>query len=610
MKKLPVISVILLVAVAFFVSAAPRGLTQRQRAAKARYYYLEGARYQAKGQADAAYEMFRHAWLIDPSYAEAALEYGTNRMMLENDSISPDDLLASLHTARRFVDKYPGDFFENRLYAYMASQLDTNSEAIRVYNRITRNFPEKSAIQLYLADAYIRADSIDKAMQALENYEKIEGKSLSLSTRKVNYLLAAGDTLRAVGVADRLISDNPLSEDGYLLRGMIYQAVGKRDSALSDFLAADSVNPDGGTSKIILANFFRGNDSVLYDKYTYESLINENFSFDNKVEILAEYLRNLLDNKNDYSRGDELFEVLSNQYPYEPAILELAARYSYEKKNFSEAAENISSAIDLDPTNERYYASLMSYQINMDQYKEAMETYRRASNFVVPGHDLKLIYATAATSAEDFTEAETTLASLIREYVPQAPLYHVLKKNADVRALDYASLAQLSVLYGLLGDLYTSAYNNEKACGAYENAVSLFPDNYMTMNNYAYQLAQLGDSTHLDRAAEMSARTIENVPDNPTFLDTYAYILFKQKKYSEALEMQKKAIELKEAAGDAPEAVYYEHLGDIYFMAGEMDNALLNWRKAYELEPASVIVRKKIEKKTYLPEEPSPVPKI
>lgn len=609
-KKFPLITLLILVVVALIGTAAPRGISQKQRAAKARYYYLEGARLQATGQNDAAYEMFRHAYNIDSTYAEAALEYGTNRVILENDSITPDDNLRALEIVRSFVDKYPGDFIENRLYAYMASQLDTNPEAIRVYERLAENFPDKSAIQLYLADAYIRCDSVKKAVEALDKYEEMEGQSFSLSSRKANYLFSVHDTVGAIGVADRLIRDNPASEDGYLLRGMINMAVDQRDSALRDFLIADSISPEQATSKIMLANFYQDSDSVLYDKYIYESLINENVGLDSKMEILAEYLRHLLENDNDRARGDMLFDVLTNQYPFEPMVLELAARYSYEKNNYKEAIERISGAIDLDPTNEEFYKALMTYQLNLNQFKEAMETFQRAKKFVDPGPDMKLVYATTALGAEDFHEAEKMFAELIHGYVPDAPLSSPVKINSDIRALDYPSLAQLSVLYGLLGDLYTSADNIEKACGAYENAVSLFPDNYMTMNNYAYQLAQLGDTLQLPRAADMSAKTVENNPDNPTFLDTYAYILFKQKKYPEALEKQKKAIELMESQNKEVEAVYYEHLGDIYFMEGDKENALKNWKKALEIDPSSKLVKKKIEKKAYFPDELPSEPKI
>ena len=51
-------------------------------------------------------------------------------------------------------------------------------------------------------------------------------------------------------------------------------------------------------------------------------------------------------------------------------------------------------------------------------------------------------------------------------------------------------------------------------------------------HNYAYFLSV--DRKHLDKAEEMSYRTVKAEPENATYLDTYAWILFEKGKYTEA----------------------------------------------------------------------------
>lgn len=60
----------------------------------------------------------------------------------------------------------------------------------------------------------------------------------------------------------------------------------------------------------------------------------------------------------------------------------------------------------------------------------------------------------------------------------------------------------------------------------YERVLALDPYNLMILNNYAYHLATHGGD--LTKAEKMSAITIQEQPSNPTFLDTYGWILHLQ----------------------------------------------------------------------------------
>ena len=67
-------------------------------------------------------------------------------------------------------------------------------------------------------------------------------------------------------------------------------------------------------------------------------------------------------------------------------------------------------------------------------------------------------------------------------------------------------------------------------------------------------------------------------PDNATFLDTYAWVLFKRKNYSLAKFYMRSALENdKDISG-----VMYEHYGDILYMDGDKEEAVKMWQKAVE----------------------------
>ena len=151
------------------------------------------------------------------------------------------------------------------------------------------------------------------------------------------------------------------------LNGNLYEVIGNNDSTLAYYQQAESLSPDNGSAKIALANYYKSiGDSVAFDNKMYEALLSEDFDPVQKASILEDYLKNLLNDRSDTGRGDHLFEVLIEQYPHEPEVLDLAARYSGAKGDFAEAEEQIGYAIDLNPTNVEYWGQLMRYQLADD----------------------------------------------------------------------------------------------------------------------------------------------------------------------------------------------------------------------------------------------------
>ena len=116
----------------------------------------------------------------------------------------------------------------------------------------------------------------------------------------------------------------------------------------------------------------------------------------------------------------------------------------------------------------------------------------------------------------------------------------------------------------------------QEAFAAYDSCLVWKEDNIGCLNNYAYYLSEKG--IRLDEAERMSFLTIKAEPKNATYLDTYAWILFMQKRYDEA----RKYIDLTLENDDDTSAVLLEHAGDIYFHAGEKEKAVDFWQQALE----------------------------
>ena len=134
--------------------------------------------------------------------------------------------------------------------------------------------------------------------------------------------------------------------------------------------------------------------------------------------------------------------------------------------------------------------------------------------------------------------------------------------------------------------------NKYEAFLSYENALLLVPEIALTLNNYAYFMVESGGD--IDKAAELSKRSLEGAnAENPTFLDTYAWILYKQGKYEEAKNYQSKAIELVGEA-EMSGSELWDHYGDILLANGDKSGALEAWKKALELADEKKENQKKI----------------
>lgn len=552
--------------------------------ARARYYFMEGARRQAMADVPASYEYYRKAYLADPSYVEAGSAYGSMRSSVMTDTMqSRVEQLKSLALAAPYVDRYPDDVNEALSYGYMAYRLDTIPEAVRVLERTYARNPKTTGALLILSEVNAARDSLKASLANLTEYERIEGHSPQLSLRKMSMLLGMRDTIAAVNEASKLIETNPFEPNYMILKGNLFDVINRRDSALYWYEQAERIAPGSGAPKLSLADYYRQEgDSTKFDEKMYEMLLCEDVDLDRKTEIVAGYLQSLLSDKHDTGRGDYLFSVLREQYPHEPKVLDLAARYSAAKQQFPEAEEQIRYALDMEPGNRTFWGQLITYQLAADSTDKALATYDEAMKHVEPDNDLRHLYASVAMQAERYDLAIATYRAMA-EGVDSALRTDTLITLRDVRSdILLADLDRLSQLFTAMGDTWHLAEQKDSAYMAYENAIALDESNYLAKNNYAYFLSI--DGGDLDKARKLSAQTItgENA-DNATNLDTYAWILHLSGENQEAEKYQKMAVEAMEKQGyESPEL--FNHYGDILMSLGNVGEALVYWRKALELD--------------------------
>ena len=94
----------------------------------------------------------------------------------------------------------------------------------------------------------------------------------------------------------------------------------------------------------------------------------------------------------------------------------------------------------------------------------------------------------------------------------------------------------------------------------------------------------------------MSKRSIELDPNNASSEDTYAWILFRLKKYQDARIWIEKALR----NDSRNNAIQVEHYGDILYFLGEKQQAFEQWQRAKTLNSKSEKLERKINEKKYI----------
>jgi tetratricopeptide (TPR) repeat protein len=92
----------------------------------------------------------------------------------------------------------------------------------------------------------------------------------------------------------------------------------------------------------------------------------------------------------------------------------------------------------------------------------------------------------------------------------------------------------------------------------------------------------------------MSKQAVDREPSNPSFLDTYSWILFQQQKYTEALIWIEKTIQY----DPKPSGEVLEHYGDILYKNGNVQGAVDKWKAAQEVGGGSDKLINKITSKS------------
>lgn len=513
-----------------------------EKLAKAHAHYGAGVIHEMNDEEEQALNEYYLAALNDPENAELVLE-----------------------VSRRFVQKKEFD------------------EALEVLTLAASRPAASGAIYARLGMVYNQVGKTEQAIEANRTAIKRSPDSLVGYQNLFTTLLQNKREQEALKILEDAAALPKLSAEFLVGLAELYQAyvmqvpsqkAKVQPKALAALNRAEKLNPENPLLRLRMADDFNVCGDTEKASQMYLDLLKRLPDVPPIRERLHAKLATIYLRDSNRTNALEQLRAIIRDNPTNPQAYYYLGFLTYSDKKPAEAAEYFSKAIVLNPDFAEAYCDLALCHLAQDKPAEALNTLATARKKFSENFALEFYTALAYGQQREYA---ASLKHLIAA--------EVIAKVTEPKLLDRDFYFQLGACYERTGD-----YARAEEC--FEKCLALAPDWPEALNYLGYMWADRGQK--LDRAREMLEKAVKAEPKNAAFLDSLAWVLFRQNLYEDSLRYALLSIDLSEK----PDPTLFDHLGDIYAALNQPVKAMEAWNKALELEPNDKIRKKLNELKS------------
>ncbi|MFI3315278.1 MAG: hypothetical protein R3Y04_06395 [Rikenellaceae bacterium] len=435
-----------------------------------------------------------------------------------------------------------------------------------------------------------RAGMFDQAIKACETMIKLDDKNIEFHLKKASIQDVSGVQFQAITTLENAISIfGQQIELLYYLQD-IYRRVNRSDKVIEIVNKLLTILPDNIDFIMLLTEAYVNNSEI--------SKAREYFELARQIDPLSlAYQSGICEFYNRYGTKKQFLNALNQLFANKELALESKIDYfnnniknieTYQQYYYE--VESLVNTLRITHSGtwsvDKLYAT---HLINIGLAQAAGEVYKKHLN---ANSANRLDAYRQVIAIEDFLNEEPDSAlkycleaiEIFTEDIPiKLQTANIFAENGQIekskKLVDWciknAENDSLKSEYiGFLGDISHKIGDNKSAYKYYDKALKVNPNNIVALNNYSYYLSL--ENTMLDKALEMSMRTIEIEPNNSTYLDTYGWILHKLGRNEEAKDIIKRAVAID--TNNSSELLI--HLGDIYLALGDEILAEVYWDRA------------------------------
>ncbi len=528
--------------------------------------FIDGCAERMKGNFNEAKRLFESCLKIDPKNHAVYYELAIIHKMLGS-------AMEALQNAKICAAAEPQNEWYQLLLAecFVANRQYLN--AIKVRENLIRRFPKKNELKEELAYEYSLTGQAEKALNLYDELERSMGINEQITLNKLRILKNLKDYKRAEEELLKLIASDQSQMRNYNDLADLYietKQIEKAKSVYDKIILLDPYNP---TVYLSLHDYHvnKGNDTEAL-KDLQKAIENPSLDVTVKTQIIEDYYKRAEHgNHLAFEQGLMLAKLAVQSNPKAMPINALCGDFYRLDKNTKEAAFYYYKAVSLDKNNYRLWQNLLITENDISAF-DSLSIHAEQAIEIFPNQPVFYLYGGIANAAlKQYSQAAKNLKDGLD-----------LSSGNKRLMIDFLSAA---------GDNYFQMKDYANSDNSFEQALKLDADNTFVLNNYAYYLSLR--NTNLDLAEKLSRRANELRPNNANYLDTYAWIFFKEKKYTQALQFITEAVKLSQSA------TVIEHYGDILYFSDKTEEAFLQWNKSKAAGNKSEILSKKIKDKKW-----------
>jgi tetratricopeptide (TPR) repeat protein len=494
----------------------------------------------------------------------ATAKYNLSKLCFQNKNAQAAETFA-----QKAVEINPANTYFQEYYTFLLLYNYKFKNAEKQYNSLIEKNPSNPDYVFKKAQLFLKTKEYAKALDCLNEYEKIVGFNEDIINQKKNLYIILNKPDLAILEIKKLQKEYPSKVAYPLLIAEIYVSEKNTVGAEITFKEIENKYGTDPTAQAALAEYYLSKkDEKAYNDFMLKLMQNKNVSTETKISIILPTLKKL--DEDSIANDNHIIELVKSISLAAPtdkdAILIYANVLTYSKKTILAIAQ-YKRYLTLDSSNFDVWIQVASLYFDEKMYDSTIVISEIASKLF---YDKALPYFYKGLAYVQKNEQEKAIESLTI----------ALKKDASNNAL-------AALIHTSLGDAYNSLKQYKQSDESFDAALKLFPLDATTLNNYAYYLSVRNE--RLTDAEAMSKKSLELQPNSKSFLDTYGWILFQQGKFEEAKKYIEKAIQ----SNGEEDGTLFEHLGDVYFKLNDLLNAKKYWQMAKDKgEDSSILINK------------------
>lgn len=562
--------------------------TAKNQKLRARDHYTAGMFYQLHNKNESALIEFYQALLYDSTSFTIYNRIAENHMALGRYESALRYLQKSRTLNSHDIETY-------RLMSDCYYRLKDDEKAIFYLNEVLQIDPFDENSRSLILLLYRKTNNQLGLAKQYEELIKIYGEDKEWVRKAAEIYLKNGQLDEALSLFQTSLSADSTNAAMWYSVGTVYELKKDTDKAVVAYLKALKYEPRAHHAGDRIYRIF-----ALENRW--ESILEIFKPYREQFPSIAFYTLAVADaflHLDKLDRAKAALQPLLKEDEVPWRTYELLGRIELEQKQYSKAAAYFQRIIDIDSKNRLGWLYKGIALADADSVTIVEQHYRKALEYLPNDPDILSFHGISLNRLGRPEDALIPLEKAtkidphnLNALISYGLALNQLNKNEqaivplkEALKVDSTNITALSTL----GMLYDNLEMYDNSDRIYEQAIKIYPENDLILNNYAYSLAER--SYRLKFALEMSKKAIQIQPENGAYLDTMGWIYYKLEQYNLALEYIKRSLQYRQ---DSPAVI--DHLGDIYLKLGEKEEAVRYWKRSLEMDNNNEALKRKLEK--------------